>query len=196
MQSSQAESLARPRLRGHNLAHFLRDIVETILLITVIYTLVNLATARFVVDGRSMQPTFMGGQFLIVSRVNYMLGSPQRGEIIVFEYPLDPTQDYIKRVIGLPGDTVKFLGTQVYINDVLLDEPYINEPCTFQKCPDMSWTLGEDEYFFMGDNRNHSEDSRVFGPVSRQYIVGEALVRYWPISDWSIIPGYYRQEVP
>ncbi len=156
----------------------------------VIYTLVNLACARFVVDGSSMQPNFATGQFVIVSRVNYMIGQPQRGDVVVFQYPLDTQQDYIKRLIGLPGDTVEIRDTQVYVNGVALNEPYINEPCTPLSCQDRTWTLGANQYFMMGDNRNHSSDSRVFGPVARNLIVGEALVRYWPPQDWGIIHGY------
>lgn len=190
MQQSEAETFARPSLHYGNFRQTLREIAETVVLIAVIFTLVNLACARFVVDGPSMQPTFHTGQFIIVSRVNYLLGDPQRGEVVVFHYPNNPTQDYIKRVVGVPGDTVEIRETLVYVNGELLNEPYINEPCQPSSCRDNSWTLGEDEYFMMGDNRNHSSDSRAFGAVNRQFIVGEALVRYWPPQDWGIIQGY------
>jgi signal peptidase I len=190
LQQSEAETFARPSLHYGNFRETLREIAETVVLIAVIFTLVNLACARFVVDGPSMQPTFHTGQFIIVSRVNYLLGDPQRGEVVVFHYPNNPTQDYIKRVVGLPGDTVEIRETLVYVNGELLNEPYINEPCQPSNCRDNSWTLGEDEYFMMGDNRNHSRDSREFGPVKRQFLVGEALVRYWPPQDWGIIQGY------
>jgi signal peptidase I len=190
LQHQQAESLARPNLQYGNFRQTLREIVETILLIGVIYTLVNLACARFVVEGPSMQPNFHTGQFLVVSRVNYMLADPQRGDVAVFHYPNNPQEDYIKRVIGLPGDTVEIRDTFVYVNGVQLDEPYINEPCTASSCRNNTWELGTDEYFMMGDNRNHSSDSRAFGAVNRQFIVGEALIRYWPPQDWGIIQGH------
>ncbi|MBC7813235.1 MAG: signal peptidase I [Burkholderiales bacterium] len=165
----------------------MREIIDTLVLIAAIYSLVNLASARFIVQGPSMQPNFHTGEFLIVSRLNYLLDQPQRGDIVVFHYPGNPEEDYIKRVIGLPGDTVEIRDTLVYVNDVQLDEPYINEPCEPGRCRDDVWTLGPDEYFVMGDNRNHSSDSRAFGTVNRQFIVGEALVRYWPPSEWGLV---------
>jgi signal peptidase I len=165
----------------------LREIVELVVLICAIYALVNLATVRFIVQGPSMQNTFYTGQFLIVSRVNYLLGNPQRGDIVVFHYPGNPDEDYIKRVIGLPGDTVEVRDQHVYVNGVQLNEPYLHEECSQDMCPDESWELGPDDYFVMGDNRNHSSDSRRFGPVNRRYIVGEVLIRYWPPSDWGIV---------
>ena len=190
MQQSQAAALSRPSLQYRSFRQTAREIGETIVLVAMIYTLVNLASARFVVDGPSMQPNFATGQFVIVSRVNYLLTDPQRGDVVVFNYPGDPTQDYIKRVIGLPGDTVEIRDTQVYVNGNELTEPYINEPCTPNTCRDNTWTLGSDQFFMMGDNRNHSSDSRAFGPVARHFIVGKALVRYWPPQDWGIIRSY------
>lgn len=192
MQPSQAEPLPRPRLQLTNSLQSVREIGETILLIVVIYTLVNLASARFIVDGPSMQPNFETGQFVLVSRVNYLVSEPQRGDVVVFKYPGNPQEDYIKRVIGTSGDTVEIRDTQVYVNGVQLDEPYINEPCLPSRCPDNVWELGADEFFVMGDNRNHSSDSRAFGPVKRDLIIGEALIRYWPPQDWGIIRAYNR----
>lgn len=195
MQQPEAETLARPSLQYGNFRETLREIGETVVLIAIIYALVNLACARFVVDGPSMQPNFQTGQFLVVSRVNYLLTNPQRGEVVVFHYPNNPAQDYIKRVVGLPGETVEIRDTLVYVNGVPLEEPYINEPCQPGSCRDNLWELGADEYFMLGDNRNHSSDSRSFGAVKRQYIVGEALIRYWPPQDWGIIQGYSGQDV-
>ncbi len=177
---------ARPTLHVHG---FGREIVETIILIAAIYALVNLATVRFIVEGPSMQPNFHTGQVLVVSRVNYLLGNPKRGEIVVFNAPDVPPDEppYIKRVIGLPGDTVEIRDTKVYVDGVELYEPYINEPCSAGSCPNKSWTLGPNEYFMMGDNRNHSRDSRAFGQVPRERIIGTALIRYWPPSDWGLV---------
>lgn len=180
-------SVPRPRLRERGGIRFLWEVVETVILIAAIYALVNLASARFIVEGDSMQPNFHSDQFIIVNRVGYMLGTPQRGDIVVFHFPLDPEQDYIKRVIGLPNQTVEIRDTHVYVNGTELDEPYINEACTAVRCPNKTWQIGPTEYFVMGDNRNHSDDSRVFGPVDQRFIVGEALLRYWPPSDWAIV---------
>lgn len=186
--STVSESLPRPRLQNQGLGFLIREIVETVILVGAIYALVNLVSARFIVDGPSMQPNFATGQFVIVSRLHYMLGQPERGDIVVFHYPGNPEDDYIKRVIGLPGDTVELRDQQVYVNGALLDEPYINEACSRTNCPDRAYpTLGVDEYFVLGDNRNHSTDSRRGWVVQRQFIVGEALVRYWPPTEWGIV---------
>lgn len=184
---THVDALPRPRLQHRGFSRFAREIIETIALVTIIYSLVNLASARFIVDGASMQPNFATGQYLIVSRLNYLFGEPERGDIVVFHYPRNPNEDYIKRVIGVPGDTVELRDTFVYINGERLEEPYINEPCTPQHCRDRVVTLGADEFFVMGDNRNHSSDSRSFGAVHRRFIVGEAFARYWPPSDWGIV---------
>jgi signal peptidase I len=184
---SPETTLPRPTLRRRG---YLREIIETIILIGAIYALVNLASVRFIVEGPSMQPNFHTGQVLVVSRVNYLLADPQRGEIVVFNPPGQSPDEppYIKRVIGLPGDKVEIRNTDVYINDQKLEEPYINEPCIPSRCPDKVWELGDNEYFMMGDNRNHSSDSRVFNtPVIRENIIGEALIRYWPPSDWGLV---------
>jgi signal peptidase I len=171
---------------------FLREIIDTLVLIGAIYALVNLATVRFFIDGPSMQPNFHAGEFLVVSRLSYLMGEPEKGDVVVFNAPGARPDDppLIKRLIGMPGDTVEIRDTQVYVNGALLDEPYINEPCSQSMCRDAAWELGSNEYFFMGDNRNNSRDSRRFGPVVREQVVGEALVRYWPPSAWGVVEHY------
>jgi signal peptidase I len=190
-----AEMKPRPNLRRPT---FVRELLETLILIGLVYTLVNLATVRFFIEGPSMQPNFWAGQFLIVSRVHYMLGNPQRGDIVVFDPPGDDgTADdplLIKRLIGMPGDHIEFQDGQVVINGTPLDEPYIKEPCRTSSCNGRSWDLGPDEYFFMGDNRNNSRDSRVFGPITKNRIIGEAIVRYWPPEAWGIVTHYKFPE--
>ncbi len=184
----------RPKLKRST---FVREVIETIILIGLFYTLVNLASVRFYIEGPSMQPNFWANQFLIVSRANYLLGDPQRGDIVVFDPPGDdgtPNEPLlIKRLIGLPGETVSLHEGQVYIDGTPLNEPYIKEPCT-RSCNDNSWQLGADEFFFMGDNRNNSRDSRAFGPVTINRIIGEAVVRYWPPQDWGIVTRYRFPE--
>jgi signal peptidase I len=177
----------RPRLRQRGALGLVVELLETLVLVATIYALVNLASARFIVDGDSMLPNFHTGEFILISRVNYLFAEPQRGDIVVFHYPLDPESDFIKRVIGLPGDSVEIRDTRVYVNGVALEEPYINEPCLPVNCPDEMWTLGADEFFVMGDNRNRSRDSRAFDAVHRRFLVGEALVRYWPPGDWGVV---------
>ncbi|GAB4526383.1 MAG: signal peptidase I [Anaerolineae bacterium] len=184
VESEVTRPLPRPRLKRFSAV---REILDLVILIGAIYALVNLATVRFIVQGPSMEPSFFENQFLIISRINYLLGEPQRGDVAVFHYPGNPDEDYIKRVIGLPGETVEVRDTLVYVNGVPLEEPYINEPCTVSQCPDQIWELGPDEYFMMGDNRNRSSDSRDFGPVNQTYIVGQVLIRYWPPEDWAIV---------
>lgn len=184
--SELVQTIDRPRLRRRT---FLYEIVETLVLIIAIYSLVDLASVRFYVDGPSMEPSFYTGQRVIVSRVNYLLGEPERGEIIVFESPDRPGIDppLIKRVIGLPGDVVEIRDALVYVNGALLDEPYINEACNPGNCSDNVWELADNEFFVMGDNRNRSRDSRRFGPITHDHIIGEALVRYWPPQDWTLL---------
>lgn len=186
-QAAPSNNLPRPHLRARGWG---REIRETVLLIAAIYALVNLATVRFIVDGPSMQPNFHTDEVIVVSRLHYMFGDPQRGDIAVFNPPDQGSDEppYIKRVIGLPGDTIEIRDQQVFVNSVQMNEPYINEACRVDRCPDESWSLGSNEYFLMGDNRNHSQDSRVFRtPVTRDRIIGEALVRYWPPQAWGII---------
>ncbi|MDZ4670989.1 MAG: signal peptidase I [Phototrophicales bacterium] len=179
-----SQRMPRPRLGRWSA---MRELLDLIVLIGAIYALVNLSTVRFVVRGSSMEPTFRDDQLLLISRMNYLLADPQRGDIVVFHYPNAPTEDYIKRVIGLPGETVEIRDREVYVNGVQLNEPYINEPCNQYSCQDKIFELGSDEYFVMGDNRNRSSDSRSFNGVKRQFIVGEVVIRYWPPSDWGVV---------
>lgn len=173
----------RPRLQQRPF----RDIFDTVIWIGLMFTLVNFATARYVVEGISMEPNFHTGEYVLVSRVSYLFSGPQRGDIVVFHYPNNPSQDYIKRVIGLPGDVVELRAQRVYVNDAAQDDSYINEPCSSGACRDAQWVVGEGQVFVMGDNRNHSSDSRSFGPVDMQFVVGEALLRYLPLQQFGSV---------
>ncbi len=166
---------------------FLREAVEIVLLVMAIYTLVNLSTARFVVEGSSMEPTFFTDQFVIVSRLAYIVGDPERGDVVVFHYDQTNQRDFIKRVVGLPGEHVESIGGRIYVNGQLLEEPYIDAFCN---CRDKEWYLGDEEYFVLGDNRNSSQDSFDFGPIKREQIIGRAWVRYWPPEAWQLIPHH------
>ncbi|MCC7450357.1 MAG: signal peptidase I [Anaerolineae bacterium] len=189
---------------------WLRDILEIMALVVIIYTLVNLSTARAIVEGPSMQPNFYTGQLVIVNRFAYYFSDPARGDVVVLNNPSDSCkdaiknrstievplishnntsgacEDLIKRVVGLPGETVQIKEGRVYINDTLIDEPYIPTFCTVG-C-DGKWTLEPDQYFVLGDNRRNSYDSHSFGPINRHLIVGQAWIRYWPLPDAGVIP--------
>jgi signal peptidase I len=147
----------------------------------------------FVVNGASMEPTFYTNEYLIVDQLSYEIGSPKRGEVIVFKYPLIPSRYFIKRVIALPGETIRITGLKVEIKEVgsdtfmTLNEPYIE----FEKESFIETTLEDDEFFVMGDNRMASLDSRSWGPLKRSFIVGKAFVRLFPPSKIDFLPGSY-----
>ena len=170
----------------------LREILETILLTGIIYAAVNFATGRFRVEGDSMQPNLHPEQYVLVDKVSYRLGQPRRGDVVVFQYPLATERDFIKRVIGLPGETVTVTGGAVSINGQPLNEPYIAAPPTYNN----TWTLGPDQYFVLGDNRNNSSDSHNWGPLNRQYLIGRAVFVYWPPDGWGLVPHYTYASTP
>lgn len=151
----------------------------------------------FIVQGASMDPTFSTGQFLIIDRVSYRFDEPKRGDVIVFEYPNNPDLYYIKRIIGLPGETVSIKAGIVTVTSpenttgTVLTEPYIDTSHISSET--LSVDLGETEYFVMGDNRTQSSDSRSWGPLERDYIVGRPIVRLIPIHEIGILPGAYTQ---
>ena len=170
---------------------FIKEVVSTIIFIIAVTVLFDLALPRSLVDGQSMEPTLQHNDRLVISRVNYLLGSPQRGDIIVMNAVVQRDADkgimLIKRVIGLPGETIEIRNQQVWIDGDLIAEPYTAEVCTIRKCSDQVWNLAEDEYFVMGDNRNHSNDSRSFDAVPFDHIVGQAVFRYWSPSKIGLL---------
>ena len=161
------------------------DILETLLLSVVLFFLINAVSARIRIDGSSMEPNLHHGEFVIVSKLNYRFGEPERGDVVVFDFPHNLTQEYIKRVIGLPGDHVRIAEGDVYINGVLLSEPYL----TIKPEYEGDWQVPEDTLFVLGDNRNNSSDSHNWGNVPVENIVGEALLVYWPPSSWGLVNG-------
>ncbi len=168
---------------GSGLGRFLLDIVETLLLAALLFWGIDKVSARIRVDGYSMEPSLHNGEFIIVNRLAYRFGSPQRGDVIVFLYPRDPTQEYIKRVIGLPGDRVRIAAGEVYVNDELLNEPYIAAAPRYQS----QWIVPENSLFVLGDNRNNSSDSHNWGPVPMEDVIGRAVVVYWPPKSWGVV---------
>lgn len=185
--------LPRPRLRRPSL---LRELLNNVFFIAAALILSEIAFPRSSISGPSMQPNLWAGQHLLISRVDYLFGDPQFLDIAVFDPPDESDDMLIKRVIGVPGDVIEIRDQLVYRNGVLLEEPYfVNKPCEPSKCPNRTWTLGEDEYFMMGDNRNHSRDSRVFDQITRDRIVGKALWRYLPLDQFgSLYSVQYNQS--
>jgi signal peptidase I len=171
---------------GVRLFRFIADILETLVLSVVLFVGVNYITARIRVDGSSMEPTLHSGQLVLVNRLAYRFGPPARGDVIVFFFPPDPDQEYIKRLIGLPGDHVMIQNGQVRVNGGLLAEPYIAAAPNYTG----EWAVPDGQYFVLGDNRNNSSDSHQWGMVPDEYVVGKALAVYWPPEDWAAIPGF------
>lgn len=163
-----------PEKKAHG---FWRDLIETILMAVVLFLLLNAATSRVRVYNISMQPTLHEGNLLVVNKLAYKLGEPKRGDIIVFHYQGTVTEDYIKRVIGLPGDTVDVCGGIVRVNGQAITEPYIAELPGYTG----TWKVPEGELFVLGDNRNHSSDSHDWGFVEQEWVVGRAIIVYWPL---------------
>jgi signal peptidase I len=164
---------------------FLVDILETLLLSVVLFFLINAVSARIKIDGSSMEPNLQHGEFVIVSKINYRFGEPERGDVVVFDYPRNITKEYIKRVIGLPGEEVKIDNGKVFVNGILLSEPYLEIEPNYEG----EWVVPEDSLFVLGDNRNNSSDSHDWGPVPLSNVIGEALLVYWPPSSWGLING-------
>jgi len=148
----------------------------------------------FIVNGASMAPTFETGEYIIVDQVSYRLEEPRRGDVVIFRFPNDPSKFFIKRIIGLPGEIVELANGYTTIQDpksgdeVLLDEPYL---ITDRTDDHLSIALSNNEYFVMGDNRAASSDSRVWGPVPRDMIVGRAFVRLLPPRTFTMHPGEF-----
>lgn len=148
----------------------------------------------FVVEGASMDPTFGDGQYLIVDELTYHFKGPERGSVLIFKYPKDPSKYFIKRVIGLPEETIKIVDGEVTVinsqnqEGFSLDEPYVE----LVKKDSGTYTLGEGEYFVMGDNRRGSADSRLWGAVPEENIIGRPIIRLWPFSIW---PGHIEKNI-
>jgi signal peptidase I len=162
---------------------FLLETLQTIILAVVLYFLIDTVIARVRVENLSMLPTLQPGQFLLVNKFAYRFGEAKRGDIIVFHFPQDPREDYIKRLIGLPGDTIIVENGIVSVNGQSLTEPYISAPPTYLG----EWKVPENAYFVLGDNRNQSSDSHSWGFVPSANVVGKALLVYWPIGDLKIL---------
>lgn len=162
---------------------FFIDTIEVILLSLVLFLAINALSARVRVENISMLPTLKPGDFLLVNRVGYKFGNPSIGDIIVFHAPGASDTDYIKRVVGLPGDHINISDGIVYVNNQPLYEPFIAEAPRYTG----EWIVPSGEYFVLGDNRNNSSDSHMWGFVPRDDIVGRAILIYWPLSEMTIL---------
>ena len=171
---------------------WLRDLLETLTLAVIIFLVVNTFTGRYEVQSISMEPTLHEGQYLIVSKIAYWFHGPERGDIIVLDPPNGRSEiPYIKRVIGLPGERVEVRDGRVWVNNIALNEPYISGPPTYTE----SYVLGVEEYLVLGDNRNNSSDSHIWGVLPRDNIIGKSIFRYWPPEKWGLIPHYTFPEL-
>lgn len=174
---------------------FLREILGALILAVVIFFLLQATVQSFIVVGASMEPSFKEGQRLLTNKVVYKFYEPERGDVIVFHPTNNRRVDYIKRIIGLPGESVEIKQGTVYIhkngNVLLLDEPYIKQPPSRDFRGDI---IPEDEYFVLGDNRNNSNDSRNGWTVLRQNIIGKAWLKIWPPDEWGLVANYPLAE--
>jgi signal peptidase I len=147
----------------------------------------------FIVSGSSMVPTFENKDYLIIDEVSYILGQPKRFDVAVFRYPKDPKKYFIKRIIGLPNEKIKIVGSEVTIineenkDGFILEQPYVKNISN----DNIYYELKNDEYYMIGDNRPWSSDSRFWGPVKRKFLIGKTFLRLVPINNISLFPGEY-----
>ena len=171
---------------------FFTELLKFVVVAAVIVLPVRLFVAQpFIVSGESMSPTFENGEYLIVDELTYRLEAPKRGDVVIFRYPRNPSEFFIKRIIGLPGETVIVRDGQVEVQQpdgstVTLDEPYVKN---LGNGRDAVYTVDQGNYFVMGDNRPESSDSRIWGLMPRENLIGRAAVRLLPVSAAGIFPG-------
>lgn len=178
--------------------HPLTEIIRFAIIALIIVLPIRWFVAQpFIVSGASMEQTFHNNEYLIVDQITYHFEEPEQGDVVIFRYPLDTTKFFIKRVIGTPGDTISIDGNVVTITNAknpdgtILSEPYINK---MEQNTYLTQTLGEDEYFVMGDNRDSSSDSRVWGVLKEDKIIGRALLRLLPVTKAEVFPGSISTE--
>lgn len=181
-----------PPVKSRSFLSQVWELVKFVVSVLIIVIPIRVFIAKpFIVSGASMYPTFKDSEYLIIDELSYFLREPERGEVVIFKFPKDPSKYFIKRVIGLPGETVIIKNNQVSIKKPdgsieKIDEPYLEENFETQN---EEMVLGANEYFVMGDNRNVSYDSRAWGAVSKKMIAGRAFVRLFPPSEIELLPG-------
>lgn len=181
MPSPDSARPTTPSRPGGGVLRLIWDVVETVALALILFLLIRNVVQNFRIEGHSMEPNFHDGQYLVVNRLAYRFGKPARGDVIVFRYPNDPSRDFIKRVVGLPGEKVEIRMGQVFINDQPLIEPYGPAESTYSAPPII---VAQDQLYVLGDNRANSSDSHNWGPLPMSYVVGKAVLCYWPPQYW------------
>ncbi len=183
-----------PQKKGvfESLGSHVIDFIQTLVVFGAVFALIYLFVAQFhKVSGNSMFPTYHNGDYLITEKVSYRLGEPKKGDVIVLKNPRDESQDFIKRIIALPGDTIKIGNKTVVVNGRVLNESYLPSGTPTHAgaflTEDQTVNAGPDQYFVLGDNRNHSSDSREWGSVTKKEIVGKAFFRYWPPQSMGLL---------
>ena len=177
------ESLTSDRTND-GLKRFLIELLETLIIAAILFAGINAVSSRIRVKSISMQPTLYERDFVLVNKLSYEFGEPKRGDVIVFEYPLNPdTEPYIKRVIGLPGDNIVINNGTVIIDGEPLGEPYTKAPANYSG----TWKVPEDSLFVLGDNRNFSSDSHQWGTVPLENVMGKALFVCYPLNHWKVL---------
>lgn len=184
---------------GKSILNFVMDILETIVFVGSLFIVVYLFVAQpNQVKGASMDPTFGTGDYIFTSKITYKMRSFHRGDVIVFKSPSNPDIEYIKRIIGIPGDVVMVKDSEVFVNGRHLTETYIDAKTNlweggFTKNGEGS-TVPEDMLFVMGDNRPRSSDSREFGPITQESVIGQVFYRYFPPSKVGAIPNPFPSD--
>ena len=168
--------------------HDVWEIAQTLLLALILYFAIDAVFARVRVDNISMEKTLMPGDLLVVNKLAYKLGTYQTGDVVIFHNPLNVKEDFIKRLIGKPGDTVSVHNGKVSVNGVVLQESYINAVPNY----DGDWVVPKDSLFVLGDNRNESSDSHSWGFVPSSDVVGKALFIYWPFKMMKVLRDPYK----
>jgi len=172
---------------------FILDLLETLALSVALFLGINALTARVLVEGFSMRPTLENGEYVLVNKMSYRSKLPEYGDIVVFHFPVDPDQDFIKRVIALPGDKIDIRDGQVLLNGEVLNEPYIASAPQYVG----TWLVPDDQIFVLGDNRNNSSDSHSWGVVPTENVIGKAILTYWPPPAWKALQhGQIILEMP
>lgn len=168
------------------------DLLKTVLVAAVLFFGIRATVVPRIVLGQSMEPTLHNNEWVLLERVSYWFHGPERGDIVVFQAPLTPSEDYIKRVIGVPGDHVVVQDGNVSVNGHRLTEKYIAAPPDYAGCQYCDVVVPNGELYVLGDNRDNSNDSHMWGLLPERNVVGRALAVYWPLSDFGLVshPSY------
>lgn len=182
MAKKETQKSKKPRTTGA----MIWEIVQTLIMAVALYFAIDFCVARVRVENVSMETSFTEGELLMVNRLNYRFSEPERGDVVIFKAPTDPKKDYIKRMIGLPGDQVSVRDGKLFINGSEIQEPWVHEAMEYSG----EWVVPENEYFVLGDNRNHSSDSHSWGFVPRENLVGNAFFCYWPLDHIRVVNNH------